>query len=347
MLRLRMFAGPRRPVAGTIRRRTRPQPERAAPAPRRSRRAARRGRRSRRARRTPPGSPAIPLRHAAQSRPARPRPADPAGAARGAGGEARRAVVRRRPGHGACPGGAGRLPVESRAGAHQRAGQRRFHAGAGFHRDRRSTAARRALLRSAAVGDAQFLRRDVRWSVGGGRHRLPGPERFDDSAQWTSPTTAPGRGGRWTIELLEAYFRDSIGLLDSTATERGLDLSRFDSYIVAHPGSDLQNDINGDSPNDLPTFFITLADSILVQGAHEIRKRVGVPRNIVAGRTHRRHLGRPVPRVSAHQLGLPDWYDTYFGLPVVGEWSLMDFGQCADDRVSRSRAATRSSSATG
>jgi hypothetical protein len=76
----------------------------------------------------------------------------------------------------------------------------------------------------------------------------------------------PGAGGQWTLELLERFFRDAVATLDSAAAGR-LDLKSFDSIILVHPGSDLQNDINRDSPNDLPTFFVTLADSVPCRAA--------------------------------------------------------------------------------
>ncbi len=152
------------------------------------------------------------------------------------------------------------------------------------------------------------------------------PAQNDSTIQLTDPADyGPGRGGRWTIELLEAYFRDAIGLLDSTATARGVDLHDFDSFVIAHPGSDLQNDINGDSPNDLPTFFITLADSIVVQGDREIRNGLVFPETLSQDGLIGGTLGG-LCHEFGHQLGLPDWYDTFYGLPVVGEWSLMDSG---------------------
>ncbi len=147
----------------------------------------------------------------------------------------------------------------------------------------------------------------------------------------------PGAGGRWTLEAFERYFRDAITLLDQEAAGK-LDLTpytddpsgqRLGSILLVHPGSDLQNDINQDSPNDLPTFFITLADSVPVQGGMgEVRNGLVLPETTSQdGLTG--SIQGPLAHEFGHQLGLPDWYDTRFGLPRVGEWSLMDSGSGA------------------
>ena len=138
----------------------------------------------------------------------------------------------------------------------------------------------------------------------------------------------PGPGGRWTLELLERYFRTTVALLDSAAAGR-LDLRAYDSFMFMHPGSDIQNDYNGDSPNDLPSFFVTLADSVPVMGgSHFIRDGFVLPETLSQDGVLGGLLGT-LCHEFGHQLGLPDWYDTYFGLPVVGEWDLMDSGNAA------------------
>ncbi len=146
----------------------------------------------------------------------------------------------------------------------------------------------------------------------------------------------PGAGGRWTLELFERYFHDAITLLDGAATGR-IDLGpytddptgqRLGSIVLVHPGSDFQNDINQDSPNDLPTFFITLADSIAVQGNLEVRHGLVLPETTIQDGLLGSIQG-PLCHEVGHLLGLPDWYDTRFGLPTIGEWSLMDSGSAA------------------
>lgn len=155
------------------------------------------------------------------------------------------------------------------------------------------------------------------------------PPQDEPSVKMSDPADyGPGAGGRWTIELLERWFRDAIATLDSAATLAALDLSQFDAFVLVHPGSDLQNDIDRNSPNDLPTFFISLADSILVQGSLELRSGLVFPETLTQDGLTGGILGG-LCHEFGHQLGLPDWYDTRFGLPVVGEWDLMDSGNAA------------------
>jgi M6 family metalloprotease-like protein len=136
----------------------------------------------------------------------------------------------------------------------------------------------------------------------------------------------PGPDGRWTLDLLETWFRAAGGLLDSAAVGR-LDLPSYDCIAFCHPGSDLQNDIDANSPNDLPSFFVTLADSIPVAGG-EIRSGVVFPETTSQDGLLGGILGAFCHEFG-HSLGLPDWYDTNFGLPVIGEWDLMDSGNAA------------------
>ena len=138
----------------------------------------------------------------------------------------------------------------------------------------------------------------------------------------------PGAGGFWTLLGLESYFKDAIMLLDTEANGI-IDLSTFDSYIITHPGGDLQTDVLGNSPNDIPTFFITLADSVPVQGgSHEIRNGLVMPETTSQDGFLGGLLGA-LCHEFGHQLGLPDWYDTFTGITSVGEWSLMDSGNAA------------------
>jgi len=136
----------------------------------------------------------------------------------------------------------------------------------------------------------------------------------------------PDPQARWTLPLLETWFRDAVGVLDSAAVGR-LVLPDYETFAFVHPGSDLQNDINGDSPNDLPTFFVTLGDSVPVQGG-EIRAGLVMPETTTQDGLLGGILGA-FTHEFGHSIGLPDWYDTNYGLPAIGEWDLMDSGNAA------------------
>ncbi|MFO7609888.1 MAG: hypothetical protein R6X35_11965, partial [Candidatus Krumholzibacteriia bacterium] len=140
----------------------------------------------------------------------------------------------------------------------------------------------------------------------------------------------PGRDGFWTIESLERLVRDMITAADQGAPADGVDLSDFDddnpyTYIIfVHSGSDWQSDVNGDSPNDIPTFFISLGEPQPLAGGQlsecsiipETTSQDGYPGSIAAAFYHE----------FGHALGLPDVYSTATGLPSVGIWDLMDSG---------------------
>ncbi len=141
----------------------------------------------------------------------------------------------------------------------------------------------------------------------------------------------PGNGGFWTMESLERLVRDMIETGDAGTSGTEFDFSDFDdddplTYIIfVHAGSDWQSDINGDSPNDIPTFFVTLGEPEgLISGGQlsecsiipETTDQDGYPGSIAAAFYHE----------FGHALGLPDVYNTTTGYPSVGIWDLMDSG---------------------
>ncbi len=141
----------------------------------------------------------------------------------------------------------------------------------------------------------------------------------------------PGNDGFWTLESLERLVRDMIKVGDAATAGTDFDFSDFDddnplTYIIfVHSGSDWQSDINGDSPNDIPTFFVALGESEgLVSGGSlsecsvipETTNQDGYPGSIAAAFYHE----------FGHALGLPDVYNTSTGFPSVGIWDLMDSG---------------------
>ncbi len=136
----------------------------------------------------------------------------------------------------------------------------------------------------------------------------------------------PGGGQwTWTVDGLELFFRDAIEAADK---DPDLTFKDYDAVVIFHAGSDWQNDIMGDTPYDIPSFFITLAETAAVAvdgGTHFI-----VDGSVVPETTSQDGFFNGLNGVTAHevghQLGLPDLYDTYTGLSAVGYWCLMDFG---------------------
>lgn len=134
-----------------------------------------------------------------------------------------------------------------------------------------------------------------------------------------------GQVGSWTDESLKAFFKDAILAADQ---DDDLRFSDFDAVLIFHAGSDWQNDILGDSPYDIPSFFLTLpdSDSIAVDGGtHFIRDGSVVPETSSQD-GYLNGINGVVAHEVGHQLGLPDLYDTQYGLSAVGYWDLMDYG---------------------
>ena len=170
----------------------------------------------------------------------------------------------------------------------------------------------------------------VRWSVGGRRDRLP-PQ--DDATIQLSDLAdyGPGRDGRWTIELLEAYFRDAIGLLDSTATERGLisrastpTSSRIRAAICRTTSTATAPTISRPSSSRSPT-------RSWCRGTRKSAAAWCSP-NLVAGRSHRRHVGRHDARVRL-STGVARLVRHLLWAPGGGRVESDGFRQCADDRL--------------
>lgn len=157
----------------------------------------------------------------------------------------------------------------------------------------------------------------------------------------------PGEGGFWTVELLERLVRDMIEAADTgTQADGSANLADYDfddpnTYIIfAHSGADLQSNlvftpgIEGYSPNDIPTFFVTLGDSAQVDlvGLDSDTGEPGrlVECSVIPETTSQDGLLGSIAAALMHEfghaLGLPDLYSTYTGLPTVGRWGIMDSG---------------------
>ncbi len=178
--------------------------------------------------------------------------------------------------------------------------------------------------------------------MSGGRLHIDGrvlPEDSDGSYKLTDVADyGPGADNFWTMESLERLVQDIMVTADQGTQADGSanlgdydDSSPFNKVIFVHSGSDWQSDINGDSPNDIPTFFVTLGEPIDLIGSNpdgdpgqlsecsvipETTNQDDYPGSIAAAFYHE----------FGHALGLVDIYSTYTGLPSVGIWDLMDSG---------------------
>ncbi len=140
----------------------------------------------------------------------------------------------------------------------------------------------------------------------------------------------PGKSGSWTTTSLVRLFCDGVRAADRALAAQGYPerFGDYDAVILAHAGANLQSDINGDTPNDVPSFFATLApaDTFTVDGgATTIRDGAVVPETATQDGFNGGISG-VIAHEFGHQLGLGDLYNTDAGTPAVGYWDLMDSG---------------------
>ena len=168
---------------------------------------------------------------------------------------------------------------------------------------------------------------DVEWDI------VEGP----DDGVFLLPDIAdygPGEEeGYWTLELLEAFVRTALDSIDATlqADPDGPRFADYEHIMVFHAGSDLQNDIYGDSPNDLPSFNIFFGEPALVDGGeHQLGSVLLLPETTTQDTDPENPTYGALNAVTAHefahQLDMVDTYNTYWGWPSVGYWDLMDSG---------------------
>jgi len=139
------------------------------------------------------------------------------------------------------------------------------------------------------------------------------------------------------ISRVEEYFHDVFTTADQDSS---LYFGNYDHYMIIHAGSDWQHDINGDSPSDLPSFFIRVGtgkEVVVDNGATTISHACNVPETITQdtyetvedGTTYIYGYGA-VNAVYAHEfghsLGLVDLYNTTNSRPMVGVFDIMDSG---------------------
>ncbi len=148
----------------------------------------------------------------------------------------------------------------------------------------------------------------------------------------------PGAGEFWTLDGLESLVRDMITVADAGAAAEGISLADYDddddrTYIIfAHAGSDWQSDINGDSPNDIPTFFVTLGSAQALASLDSETGEAGSLRecSVIPETTtqdgYKGSIAAALYHEFGHALGLPDVYDAYSGYTACGVWDLMDSG---------------------
>lgn len=147
-----------------------------------------------------------------------------------------------------------------------------------------------------------------------------------------------GAGSELFVARIEEYFKESFELADSLDPE--IDFSQYHHFMIIHAGSDWQHDVFGDTPSDLPSFFIKVSDgkeAIVDNGTVLVDQACNVPSTIsqdfdtydIDGTTYYTGYGAlngVMAHEFGHSLGLVDLYNVYNFSPMVGQFDIMDSG---------------------
>jgi len=150
----------------------------------------------------------------------------------------------------------------------------------------------------------------------------------------------PGVSSDIFIDRIEQYFQD-VWTTVSESEDRPEFFGDFGHFMIIHAGSSWQHDRFGDTPQDMPSLFVNIADGkeVIVDGGMTmIKTSANVPERIwqdtrisTDSEGNRFATGYGVVNsVFAHEfghsLGFADLYNTYNGRPAVGLFDIMDSG---------------------
>lgn len=147
-------------------------------------------------------------------------------------------------------------------------------------------------------------------------------------------TTDMADFGPWNIlddpDIFDKAFRMFRAFVVAADTQDvSIPWDQFHRVTLIHAGSDLQSDVNQNSPNDIPTFTIGVAEEDAIPVADStIFIQAGM---IMPETTNQDGFFAALNAVFAHEMGhlIFGWRDVYnvaTGFPVCGLWTLMDTG---------------------
>lgn len=127
------------------------------------------------------------------------------------------------------------------------------------------------------------------------------------------------------VERVEEYFRDAFLAADESGE---IDFSQYGHYMFIHAGSDWQHDIYGDTPHDIPSFFVRVGEGKEVyvnNGTYPVASAANVPETISQDGRYGL-INAVMAHEFGHSLGFVDLYNVNNFYPGVGYWDLMDSG---------------------
>ncbi len=149
---------------------------------------------------------------------------------------------------------------------------------------------------------------------------------------------APNASSELFVARMEEYFKTAFETADQDDPE--IDFGSYAHYMIIHAGSDWQHDIMGDTPSDLPSFFIRTGsgkEAIVDEGNTLISHACNVPATISqdfysddSGEqvVHFGYgaLNAVIAHEFGHSLGFVDLYNVQNYRPAVGVFDIMDSG---------------------
>ena len=146
----------------------------------------------------------------------------------------------------------------------------------------------------------------------------------------------PGASQELMITRFEEYFFDAFTKADEDST---LDFSQYGHFMFIHAGADTQHDFNGDSPADIPSFFIqvgtgkevTVDDDIIIDHACNVPEMITqdvdeIPNGEGFIFTNYGVINGVMVHEFGHSIGFADLYNVYNNTPQVGYYDIMDSG---------------------
>lgn len=126
------------------------------------------------------------------------------------------------------------------------------------------------------------------------------------------------------IDRFEEYFTD---VFEKADTDDEIVFSEYSHYMIIHAGSDFQHDVNGDTPSDIPSFFINMASGkeVFVDENYPISYACNIPETIAQDGNYG-VINSVASHEFGHSLGFVDLYNTANNRPMVGVFDIMDSG---------------------
>jgi len=139
------------------------------------------------------------------------------------------------------------------------------------------------------------------------------------------------------VDRFEEYFHDSFVLADE---DEDIDFSQYEHFMIIHAGSDWQHDTFGDTPYDIPSFFITMregsevaVDDSTVIIDHTCNIPETITQDIVDDNSSSVEeiygyglINAVASHEFGHSLGFVDLYNVRTSTPEVGNYDIMDSG---------------------